>query len=1181
MEKSYTQPRIRWAILIIGFIMSLNEAYASHAQGADLTYTCIGGNQYQLRLSFYRDCSGAAAPGNVQINIASVSCNQNFDVTLQPLPGTGIDVTPICPSMTTTCNNGNNPGVQEWIYQGVVTLPMACTDWIFSFDFCCRNNAINTIVNPGGQNIFVQSHLNNVNGPCNNSPTFSNRPIPFVCVGQQYCFNHGANDIDGDSLAYSLIAPQNSPNTNVTYIAPYSATQPVPSNPAMTFNSATGDICMTPTQIIVTVMAVRVEEWRNGVLIGSVVRDIQLRTIFCNNNNPYLTGINNTNSYTASVCAGNTLTFPIYGFDADAGQNLIMTWNNSIPGASFTSNGGNATFSWTPSSTQISATPYCFTVTVADDACPYSGSQTYAFCITVGGFNLQLSSTSANCGASNGSASVVASNGVAPYTYSWAPSGGNNANANGLSAGIYTVTVTDATGCSISDTISVGQGAAPGNIQSSVIDIACFGQNTGSATVSVNGGQQPYTYAWSNGGNTATINNLSAGTYSVLVTTANGCVTTATVTITQPASALTTTTTSANILCNGNNTGSATVNAQGGTAPYSYAWSNSNQNINTQNNLPAGTYSVTVTDNNGCTSQQVFTITAPPGIAGVTSSSPATCFGGSNGSAQVIVSGGVGPYNISWNSTPVQTGNNAINLSAGTYVVTITDANGCSVYPAVTITQPPALTATTVQTNTSCFGGNNGSANVTAGGGTPPYNYQWNTTPQQFTAQANSLTAGSYTVTVTDANGCATIGTATIQQPTPVQLAISNGDTVCPGTPVVISATATGGTGNHNYNWNQSLGNNASYTVYPSMLTQYIVSATDANGCSSGTDTITLDVFQFSPANLVTTGNTSICFGNSATINSIVTGNTGMLTYQWNTTLTGPGPHLVSPTTTTLYQVTVINECGVAVSGNIQVVVNPLPQTAVTPVSASGCGKVELTLTDTLAQNAGNWFWDFGDNTAAVGNPVQHSYNATGNYLITITTTSAAGCSATFTTNAAILIYDVPAAAFEVSTNTTSILEPTVAFSDLSTSNVIAWMWDFGDSTTSNLASPSHTYAQRGTYNVRLVVSAPGGCTDTTFDEIIVNPELTLYVPNAFTPNGDGLNDNFLIYGEEIQEMNMMIFDRWGNMIFTSTSVQEGWDGRANGGADVAQQDVYVYKIQVKDLAGKQHKQTGHVSLIR
>jgi gliding motility-associated-like protein len=142
-------------------------------------------------------------------------------------------------------------------------------------------------------------------------------------------------------------------------------------------------------------------------------------------------------------------------------------------------------------------------------------------------------------------------------------------------------------------------------------------------------------------------------------------------------------------------------------------------------------------------------------------------------------------------------------------------------------------------------------------------------------------------------------------------------------------------------------------------------------------------------------------------------------------------------------------------------------------------------------------------------------------------------------------------------------------------------MWDFGDSTSSNLASPSHTYAQRGTYNVRLVVSAPGGCTDTTFDEIIVNPEFTLYVPNAFTPNGDGLNDNFLIYGEEIQEMNMMIFDRWGNMVFTSTSVQEGWDGRANGGADIAQQDVYVYKIQVKDLAGKQHKQTGHVSLIR
>ena len=386
MKNKITYHLLFWLSLIISFIQTKTEAYASHAQSADLTYQCIGGNQYQLSLSFYRDCAGANAPNSVNINFSSISCNQNFNATLQPIPGTGLDVTPICQNVQTQCNNGNYPGVQEYIYRGIVTLPAQCTDWVFSFTLCCRNAAINNIQNPGGENIYVEARLNNLNFNCNSSPTFSNAPIPFVCVGQNYCFNHGATDIDGDSLVYSLVAPATGPNTTVIYTAGYSALQPVLSNPPITFNSQTGDICMTPTQLEVDVLSVLVQEYRSGVFVGSVVRDIQLRTIVCTNNNPYLLGINGNGQYSLTACAGSNINFTIPTYDVDVPQNVFINWNNGIVNASFTSNGANrptGTFNWTPGQNDISNVPHCFTITVTDDNCPYNGSQTYSFCITI------------------------------------------------------------------------------------------------------------------------------------------------------------------------------------------------------------------------------------------------------------------------------------------------------------------------------------------------------------------------------------------------------------------------------------------------------------------------------------------------------------------------------------------------------------------------------------------------------------------------------------------------------------------------------------------------------------------------------------------------------------------------------------------------------------------------------
>lgn len=396
--------------LIFLFVLSLllaNQASATHIAGADLSYTCIGGNDYLITLTFYRDCSGVAEPSAPQIKYSS-SCG-TFTVTLAKLaPTAGVEVTPVCPGQATYCSGGNLYGLRKFVYQAQVTLP-PCSDWVFSYTLGTRNFS-NTISNPEGTDMTIQAHLNNVVAPCNSSPVFTNPPSTIICNGQQFCYNHGAIDPENDSLVYQFVTPfddgPGSTSVYVQYTGGYTASQPLPSSPPVTLDPVSGDICMTPTQNIITVMAVLVQEWRtiNGVptLIGSVSRDMQVAVIDCYNNLPTLAGINPSatqynpqdTAYLETVCYGETVDFSIYSHDPDT-NNLTLSWNNAIPGASFTVTGnGSPTavghFHWTPGSNTIGNTPHCFTVNVRDDNCPYVGQQTLSYCIIIKGMVVDL-----------------------------------------------------------------------------------------------------------------------------------------------------------------------------------------------------------------------------------------------------------------------------------------------------------------------------------------------------------------------------------------------------------------------------------------------------------------------------------------------------------------------------------------------------------------------------------------------------------------------------------------------------------------------------------------------------------------------------------------------------------------------------------------------------------------------
>ncbi len=355
------------------------------------------------------------------------------------------------------------------------------------------------------------------------------------------------------------------------------------------------------------------------------------------------------------------------------------------------------------------------------------------------------------------------------------------------------------------------------NATTSVTNATC-GSSNGSASVAIAGGTPGYTYNWSNGATASSISNVSPATYTVTVTDANSCSGTASAVITS-ASSLQSTQTSTNPTCFGNTNGTAAVNVTAGDQPFTYAWSNQATG-NSVSNLTAGEYYVTITDANSCVHVDSFTITQPTQLDLQVTANNAHCFGETNGAASVTATGGTGNYNFTWQGNV--TGNSVSGLAAGTYTVTATDANNCTISEQFTISQPSAITTNTTSTSVSCFGLQDATANVIPAGGIGNFTYQW--CNGVTTHNTSNLGAGVCAVTVTDENGCSATASVTIQQPS--QLIITTSTTN--GTASV--DTVTGGSGPYSYSWS-----NGSTAQHLTGLApgNYLVTVTDNNGCTA------------------------------------------------------------------------------------------------------------------------------------------------------------------------------------------------------------------------------------------------------------------------------------------------------------------------------------------------------------
>jgi gliding motility-associated-like protein len=1016
----------------------------------------------------------------------------------------------------------------------------------------------------------------------------------------------------------------------------------------------------------------------------------------------------------------------------------------------------------------------------------------------------------------SGAATVAATGGTVPYAYAWSGGAGNNAAANNLSAGTYTVTATDANLCTGTTTVTITAPAPPTLTFSNKVEPGC-GQANGSVSATL-GGTAPFQVTINNGSTqttqtvpvatTAPLTNLAAGTYTIVITDAVSCSATQTITFTPPAAPVINSVTATPTACRGGNDGTATVSATGGASPLGYAWSGSSQATTTISGLAAGNYVVTVTDAAGCkdtgsvavvdgpvccslslsvttvqpacgqsngsiaitptpaatysymwsgglpatatqsnlaggqyhvtvtntavancTKDTIITLTNPNGPALTFSNKVEPGCGQSNGSVSATLAGGTAPYQVTIDNGSTQTTQTVpfattaplSNLPAGNYTISVSDAASCSATQTITFTEPagPSISSVT-STPTTCRGGSDGTATVSAAGGTGSLGYAWSGS-SQVTTTINALAAGNYIVTVTDAAGCKDTGA----------VAVADGPVCCAiGIAAVLAQPGCGlsnggivltvtGSGNYTFAWSNSTGAKDLANVPAG---NYRVTVTDViQGCSEDT------VFSLSNQNGPVVNNITIsdatCAGNDGSISVYATSANGLdaiTAYSWSNTTTDIDSFQNSLTAGT-YSFTVtdpasciatgtatvgaaVNCCGLQVTATstgpgcgasdagIQVTVAAAgtapyrfsidgsvyqPGTAFSNLAAgtytvyagdaTGCsdtitvtiapvnntislslqstdpgcsGLADGTVTALVSGGSGAVGFNWSNNA---GNVTAQSNLAAGTYVVTVT--DGAGCSQTAsavlnaaqpiaialndtiicqgessvlsapagfaayvwsggetsqsitvdTTNTySVTVSDANGCSATGDASVTVVQKPVIAMvtdttifenNDIMLAPVISgstagaeYLWQPDtDLSCNNCANPVASPGDTVTY--LLTYTSAQNCRASASITINIESGTNLFIPNIFSPDGDGNNDILLPYAIGLKAIKWSVFNRWGELVFRSTNVHQGWDGNFNG--LMQPPGIYVYIVELTFRNNKTKMFKGGLTLIR
>lgn len=971
----------------------------------------------------------------------------------------------------------------------------------------------------------------------------------------------------GSTTAYTITGANGSCTATAT------ATITVNPTPTITVNSAT--ICVGQQTATLTANGATSYTWTPG------------------------TGLSSTNGSPVTATPGSTTTYTISGTDGNGCTNSVTTavTVNPLPtvtvnsaticsGGSTTLNAnGASTYNWSPGTglsattgASVTANPAStqdYTITGTDaNGCVSSGTAT----VTVVSNPSVTVNTATICAGQQ--TSTLTATGSA--TYAWSPGTGLSATtgsvvtANPGTTTVYTITGTAGT-CTAVNTTTVTVNNPPIiTVNSGTI---CVGQQT--ATLTANGA---VSYSWtpatglsSTTGAVVTANPGATTNYTVGGIDGNGCVNIATCSVL--VNPLPNVTANSGLICAG---ASMNLTANGATT---YNWSpGTGLSATTGANVTANPgsttiYTVTGTDANGCISSGTSTVTVVNNPT-VTVNTATICLG-----QQTATLTANGATSYAWSAgLSSGVGTTVTGTPAVTTSYTVTGTVGtCTAVATTTITVNPLPNITAGSNSPVCV---NQTLNLNSSNG---INYAWNG-PNSFTSLTQNpsisgvtvLASGIYTVTGIDANGCVNTNTVNVVV-NPLPVVTATGATVCIGATINLGSTPNGATG---YSWTGPLAYNSNQqnpsipSATGGMAGAYVVTVTDGNGC------VNANVAQVVVNSLpvVNSNSGTICAGQTtATLTA-----TGANTYAWSpatglSSTTG-ATVIANPGATTMYTVTGTDVNGCQGTSTLSVIVNPSPAISIAPSNSSGCAPLCVVFTNTASTSGGSCSWDFGDGSTSVSCTPNHCFTGQGAYTATLTLTDNNGCTNTGTAN--VTVYPVPDADFFANPQPTTILEPTIQFYDASTGAVVTgWSWNFGDASATNtsiLQNPEHIYGDTGNYMVQLVVVTNQGCRDSTIKIIRINDDFAIYVPNAFTPNSDGVNEMFGATGFGVKLFKMYIFDRWGNQVFFSEDMEKRWNGTMQGkGDEIVQEDVYVWKIEATTVRKEKKLLSGTVSLLK
>ncbi len=775
-------------------------------------------------------------------------------------------------------------------------------------------------------------------------------------------------------------------------------------------------------------------------------------------------------------------------------------------------------------------------------------------------------------GEGRGSVDLIVSGGTAPYSYAWS-TGEQTRSVRDKIGGIYEVTVTDAKGCINIETIEILE-PDPIRFDAVIEDVSCYGGDDGSISLAITGGTGQYQVQWGNGLSGSEISGLRAGNYTVFILDGNTCFESHTFAVAEPEAPLQVEGNGNFELCHFDDRLSFEVNVSGGTAPYNYLWSNG-ETTPQLSEVEPGIYTLQVTDAKGCIIEEEFNIPPPSSPMDVSLEGQiALCTNQDRGEVIAMVQGGQAPFTYRWSNGA--TTSTISNLSAGVYTVEVTDANGCWIEQSVEIIRPRDLQVTleSIQ-GVSCAGSNDGALSILVESFGSPYTVRWSNGVENQLSVSN-LSAGTFTVEVADTLGCVTTVAYQIREPAPLEFNETINDVVCHGqNNGSINLEVRGGTAPYTYEWSSGATSRNIGGLSPGA---YSVMITDRNGCSTGGQ---FTVAEPAPLEVqVDHSGMLACFGDdNGYIQLSISGGVQPYRINW-ADAPGLGTQNRGDLIAGSYTVQVVddNNCSQTLTVDIQ---EPerLEAQLFTRFDVD-CENKVLTgvawLEITSGEGPFQIYWNNGDRDSMES----HFYE---DGMVSVMVMNENGCQIELSE-----IVEMPLAFSDAEFTYTVIstgiqgeilLNESVQFNDQTLGNVFTWEWDFGDGNRSNEQNPVHSYGRPGTYLVTLTTSDVFGCISFAEMEIEVVASYRILVPNAFTPNGDGLNDYFRPEMRGIDDFEFHIFNKWGELIYSSYSKEDpGWDGTLNG--TMSPNGNYVYKIRYTSIDGERGSKTGVFTLV-